>query len=944
MDDGLPSTTIYSIVQTRDGYLWIGTSNGLARFDGVKFTVFDPTNTKEIQFSEIMWLTEASDGTLWIGCYWGGLISYKNGKFRKYGKNDGLTDERPVYIHQDKAGSLWIGTPNGLFQMKDGKFKRFWKEEGLPGNVVWSTLEDNSGKFWVGTVGGGLYQFINGRFEKFTAIDEIDIFCPFQDRKGDIWIGTESGLYRMQKGKITKYNAPEHLAGEGVPNLLQDRDENLWIGTDRGLTRFRNEVFDHFRPQQGFIGNQVTAIHEDREGNLWIGTADRGIARFSNGKFVTFSKAEGLEDEDVTSLFETKNGDMLIGTRSGMSRFRNNQVENFMLSPLSLHKGVRSVIEDSNGTIWIGSAGFGLLVLKDKSITPFSETQQLLGKSVRAMFEDRPGSLWVSNFGQGVNHLENGKITEKFTVKEGLSTSYVSNFHKANDGSLLISTEDGGINRYKDGKFSVHISQEMLQAQVITMYTDSDGVLWMGTLGGGLKRFQNGKLTTIRRIHGLSDDMVGDILEDSKNTFWISTPKGIFKVNKNDLNDFATGKLSSVQSIAFGKSDGMKSIEFSSGNQPAATKSRNGKLWFPSARGAVMIDPERLETNAKRPPVHIEEIFVDGDKLDPNIAKTELTPGKEKFEFHYTALSLVAPEKVLFKYKLEGFDKEWVDAGTRRIAYYTHIPPGNYVFRVIACNNDGVWNESGTKASFYLKPYFYQTVWFYAVCSVFVLFVAAGYHRHRIKKVSAEFRAVLEERARIAREIHDGIAQGIAGVVLQLETAQSLSRENSQRYLNRALELARQSVHEVRRAIGDLRPMTLGAADFPEAICSMVRQQVHDTNLKFDFDVSGNPIPLSENAQRELLRICQESVQNAIKHSNAQRVTVKIHYDPTAVNLSVEDDGSGFDVLSASSDSHFGLAGMRERAARMGGQLSIQSISGEGTLIEINLSQQEKHE
>ncbi|MCI0447779.1 histidine kinase, partial [bacterium] len=352
-----------------------------------------------------------------------------------------------------------------------------------------------------------------------------------------------------------------------------------------------------------------------------------------------------------------------------------------------------------------------------------------------------------------------------------------------------------------------------------------------------MKRFQNGKLVSIRRIHGLFEDNVGDILEDLKNNFWITTPKGIFRVNKTDLNDFAAGKISSVQSTAFGKSDGMKSIEFASGNQPAAMKSKDGRLWFPSAKGVVMIDPEKLETNRIPPPVHIEEIFVDGKKLDATGSiKTELSAGKEKFEFHYTALSLTAPEKVLFKYKLEGFDKQWVDAGTRRTAYYTHIPPGNYIFRVTASNNDGLWNESGASASFYLKPYFYQTIWFHVLCGVIVVFVGVLYHRYRIKKVSAEFKAVIEERARIAREIHDGLAQEVAGVVLQLETAQSLPNENSQKHLDRALQLARQSVREVRRAIGDLRPVALSPADFPDAIRSMFHQQLQDTNLMLRFD------------------------------------------------------------------------------------------------------------
>ena len=501
-----------------------------------------------------------------------------------------------------------------------------------------------------------------------------------------------------------------------------------------------------------------------------------------------------------------------------------------------------------------------------------------------------------------MNQLENGNLKETFTTEKGLSSSYTQAMYEDKDGSLIVLTEDGGVNRYKNGKFSVYIPQNLLQHQVFTIYRDQEGVLWMGSYGGGLKRYQNGKVISIRRSNGLFEDFVGNILEDSKGIFWISAAKGIFTVSKKELNDFAAGKISSVRCNAYGKSEGMKSVECSAGYQPAAWKSPDGKLWFPTVKGVVMIDPERLKTNQIKPPVYIEEIIVDRKSFDQaSLTKIELDPGKEKFEFRYTGLSFIDPKKVQFKYKLEGFDKDWVDAGTRRTAYYTNIPPRHYTFRVIASNNDGLWNETGASASFHMKPYFYQTQWFYLVCGMVVLFVGSGLHRVRVKKVSSEFRAVIAERSRIAREIHDGLAQALAGIVMQLETAQLIpSNDKSQHHLDRALEMARDGVQDARRAIGDLRPTPLEAQDFPFAIRSMIQHQLQDTNISFRFDLTGAPLSIPVDVQSELLRICQESTQNVIKHSQAQNLFVKMNYENESTQISIQDDGRGFRCGSAS--------------------------------------------
>ena len=377
-DDGLPNNTINSILQTRDGYLWIGTNSGLARFDGVQFVTFDATNTKEIQAPEIYPLLESPDGTLWIGSYWGGLISHKDGKFVKYGKEEGLSDERVVCMYRDVDGNLWLGTPTGLFKMRDGKFTKYWKNEGLPGNVVWEITQDQSGVLWIATVGGGLYQYDNQKFLKFPEVDEADVLSLLADKQGNLWVGTDAGLFRIQNGKVKKYTVQQGLSGDVIEALSYDRDGNLWIGTNAGLTRFRNEGMQTLTSKQGLPVSEVRSLLEDREGNLWLGTSGGGLSRLLNGKLITFSKDEGLDDDAIASVHGNKNGDIWLATNVGISRLRNGKVENFPLDPQHSQWHAWTVLEDSKGTVWVGTGGAGLLRLeKGKDKTVFINTESI---------------------------------------------------------------------------------------------------------------------------------------------------------------------------------------------------------------------------------------------------------------------------------------------------------------------------------------------------------------------------------------------------------------------------------------------------------------------------------------------------------------------------------------------------------------------------------------
>ena len=732
IDKGLPNSAINDIAQTPDGYLWLATSGGLIRFDGVHFKTFDSSVSAEIPTAQCYPLLITRDGTLWIGTYSKGLLAYKNGKFRRYTSKDGLSDERIVEIYEDRSGNLWLGTPTGVIRMRNNQFTSYGSKEGLPENI-WSIYEDHNGLLWAGSIGGGVFQLENNRFVPFLPITEKGIYCFLEDSKNNFWIGTISGLYRITNENIKKYSTPD-LPSEKVINLLEDRKGNVWITTIKGLARFRQDTFERFTPTNGFPGEFAGALYEDAEENLWIGVSDIGIVRLHDGKFITYSKEEGLAERVVASIHGSKDGSIWLTHKLGIGNLRNEKIENFLFDPKVNRAGTNCVMEDSAGTVWIGTEGGGLHILKDGKIIPFPETGKIVGRTVRNLYEDQPGSIWAGNYGHGVTHIENGRVTATFGQSEGLSR--VFNFHKDKDGSLLVLTEDG-VYRYQNGRLSVYIPQKLLVDNVFTIYRDSDDILWMGSSGGGIKRYAKGKVVGITKNHGLITDIVGNILEDANGIFWITSDKGIFNISKKELNEFAAGKIGRVHCSLYGKADGLRSAECIYGGQPASWKSPDGKLWFPTFDGMSMIDPQNIKKNIARPPVKVEEFTVDDKTFTAENIPQFLEPGRKRFEFHYTALSFRVPERVKFRYKLEGYDQTWQDADTRRSASYTNLNPGSYRFQVIASNDDGLWNEDGASLSFHLKPFFYQTKWFYGVIILTAFSIAFAAYRVRVRTLKA---------------------------------------------------------------------------------------------------------------------------------------------------------------------------------------------------------------
>jgi ligand-binding sensor domain-containing protein/signal transduction histidine kinase len=936
-DAGLPQNYVVGIVQSRDGYIWLATQEGLARFDGIKFNVFDKRNTSQIKDNNIQALFEDREGNLWFGTEGGGVNRFSGGRFFNYTTSDGLAGNIIDAIYQDAEGAIWIGTVNGLSRFKDDTFLNFTTRDGLASDVVLAICEDGNGDLWVGTE-NGLNRLTNGHFSTYTTRQGLAnnlIRSIYRDHSGGLWVGTRDGLNKLENDRFITYSTKQNLANNSILSICEDGNGNLWIGTDGGgLSRLRDGIFTTYSKDDGLSDNSVASIYEDREGNLWIGTYGGGLNRLKSGRFETYTAQYDLSDDMARAIFEDAEGTIWIATRNGLNRLKDGKFTVYKVSQGLAGDSVLSLHGDTKGNLWIGTRS-GLSQFRNGKFTNYTTKQGLSDDTILSITDSDDNGLWVGT-SQGLNLLQNGRFSS-FGIKEGLTNDGVWSLWKDRKGALWIGTDGGGLNRFENGKFQAYTTKNGLANDVVlSIYGDQQGALWIGT-SGGLSRLKNDRFTTYTINDGLYDDVVFQILEDDIGYLWMSCNKGVFRVLKAELDDFAEGRIKSIASMSFGTSDGMKSRECNGGFQPAGWKSRDGRLWFPTVKGVAVVAPDRIRENEYLAPVVIEQVLVDYVLVAPGQQNT-FAAGKDRFEFHFTGLSYVASEKVQFKYKLEGFDADWINAGTKRDASYTNIPPGHYTFRVIASNNDLVWNPNGASFQFYLKPHFYQTYWFYALCAVFAALIGWTLYRLRVRQIQSEFSAVLAERTRLARDIHDTLTQGFVGISLQLEAVSTKLQGSSagvQQHLALAQKMVESCLTEARRSVWDLRRRATDTGDLASSLSDVVQTMTSGTSVTGEVKISGKPDRLPELVESNLLRIAQEAVTNALKHSNASKILVEVAFEDSLVRLRIVDDGDGFDVNVplSSTISHFGLVGMRERADQIGFELVINTAPGHGTEI-----------
>lgn len=750
--EGLPQNTVSAIVQTRDGYLWLATYEGVARFDGVRFAVFDRSNTDAMAQNHVSALLEARDGTLWVGTYGGGLLRYRNRRFEAYAAIDGAPHDLVTALAEDVDGGIWVGTTGGgVFVLRGGRTTRYTSREGLPDDQVLSLAASKDGGVWVGTTAGV------ARLGRGTALHGPELGLPsaaitalLEEANGALWVGTAEGLLRRQRGSTERYGRPHGLADTFVRSLYQDREKTLWVGTSGGLHRWHDGRFDVMTAREGLSRGAVVSLCEDREGSLWVGTDGGGLNRLRDGKVFTLTSADGLSTDAVYTIAGERAGGLWIGgASSDLVHFAGGALSPNPSGGLLAGSTVLALFEDSRGRLWIGTDR-GLYLSERGRMRAFGERQELAETGVRAIAEDRQGAIWIGTETSGLRRYADGHLTA-FGAPQGLRSSEIRAIHVDRKGTLWVATY-GGLSRLEGPRFVTYTPAVAPSSALMrSIHEDATrDTLWVGTYGGGLHRFRDNRFATITSRQGLASDVVYQVLEDDRGRLWMSSNKGIFHVPKAELEAVADGRSATVHSTLYGEKDGMRSRECNGGS-PAGWKTSDGRLWFPTFEGVVVVDPSGIVTNPQPPPIVLEEAVVDDRSLDLG-SEIRIGPGNHRLEFRFTGLSLAAPQAVRFSYRLLGFDAKWVDAGSRRSAFYTNLPPGRYTLEVNAANEDGVRNPAPATLEFSLAPHFYQTPWFYVACAAAVGLMALGAHRWRT-------RALRQRERDLAERVQEALAR-----------------------------------------------------------------------------------------------------------------------------------------------------------------------------------------
>ncbi len=716
-EHGLPQNSVLTIHQARDGYVWLGTFSGLARFDGVQFVRFTRGNTPQLHSNSIQTVYEDSRGTLWIGSISGGLLRYRSGTFRGFSIRDGLPSDVVVSIHEDQAGTLWVGTDQGLCRMANGRFVTVASGSPWKDNFIYALSDDGEGGLWIGCR-SGLFRLFAGEIVP-VALPGPDpaptVWTLCRDRRGVLWAGTDgAGLFRRERGRIERFAASNASPSPKIRALFEDRRGVMWLGTDGdGLQCIRGDRLLALTTRDGLSNDFIFSIAEDHEGSLWVGTYRNGLNRLRDGKFQFYSSRHGLPVDPCRSVLGGRNGDVWVGTvGGGVARFHGGGIDVFGPDRGLSNGRVWSLCERRDGTLLAGTYGSGLFRLAHGRFVPLD-----IGVPgsrtfvVRALYEDRHGRLWVGTNGHGLFRVQ-GKRADRFHTGNGLSNDVIYSIAGDSRGIVWAGTYGGGLNRIEGDSVRTYTTRDGLSNDFVwTIFVDRRDTLWIGTSGGGISRFRDGAFTVFTERDGLASDTAFSILEDRKGYLWMTANDGVFRVRKRELEEFAAGRKQRVTSYTLGQAEGIKNSGSDGPAQPAGWLTADHRLWYPTSRGMEVINPEVRVTNFLQPPVVVEQFLANEQQVE-TAGVPSLPPGSRRFELHYTALSLLIPERVRFRIRLEGFDNEWRDVGTRRVAYYSNLAPGRYVFRVIACNNDGIWNLEGARLEFVLKPRFHQTRWF----------------------------------------------------------------------------------------------------------------------------------------------------------------------------------------------------------------------------------------
>jgi signal transduction histidine kinase/ligand-binding sensor domain-containing protein len=974
-DNGLPQNSVTGLTQTPDGYIWLTTQEGLVRFDGVRFTVFNRSNTPAITNNRMSGAFADRRGRIWMSTEAGEILSYQKGVFSIAMKAGEVPADLRSRFFADPGGDVIFnatyrnhrdGTASyKLYRYKDGQFVPVAIEGVIEQDYL--VLSDKEGGLWFAD-GQRLRRFKNGvtqtyDFSGFGAGSLNHV--AYEDQHGNLWLGytgvNRQLLIRISNGRIQSFPAP--LAP--LADVSEDSQGHLWVSLfNMGIYRVRRDAVgdvpgtDLLEPvvlTDRIANIGLGFLSPDREGGMWVGTNGGGLVRVSPASFRTFSRHDGLPEENVYPILEDHAGRIWAGIwENSLVRYENGRFTTVLRTQETYNP--TSLFEDRSGRLWVGTIG-EVFYLVQGTLVKFTSQA---GFSAKAEFsviaQDRDGNLWFGT-NLGLSRYAGGEATV-LTKADGLPDDYIVALLQARDGSIWVGTR-GGLASIAGGKITAFTAADGLASNYIrSLYEDAEGVLWIGTYDAGLTRLKGGKFTRVSRNEGLSSDGVFCILEDDRGWLWMNSNQGIYRARKQDVHDVADGRIPSLTSIAYSREDGLLNVEGNGGRQPAGIRARDGTLWFPTAQGIATVNPATVSTNRLPPRVLIEGVLIDRTRVPPETLNAAfhggsgivVQPNQNNLEIAYTGISFVNAAQVKFKYKLEGLDPDWNDVGTRRAAYYSFLRPGTYTFHVMAANRDGVWSTTAAAVTITVLPPFYMTAPFLATCAVAMLALAWAAYRFRMRQIRHAFDLSVEarvaERTRIARDLHDTLLQSFHALVLKFQTVQNMLPDrpaDARQRLTAALEQADEAITEGRNAVQGLRASTLQRNDLAQDVRTLGDELAGIALRPATFRVAaeGAPRELRPTVRHEIYKIAAEALRNAFRHAEARHIDVELHYGQDELQMRVRDDGKGIDpavLASHGSQGHYGLRGLTERASLAGGELAIRSEVGVGTEVELRVA------